>query len=357
VDSTTRTVKTRSRSLTRGLRGALALGAATALLLSGCASATPEQEPGGEELTTIIVGIVPLQSWTLPQIVASEEGFFQAHGLNVALQPIVGAPITPMAAGAVQISTTTVSPLLAAAAQEQELTIVNTLVPRFPFRLLAPEGSALLENGDDYEAIMEDLRGKTIGVTVLGGGVDLITRYLLTQYGLDPDTDVNIVPTGAPGTPQISALKTGQVDAVVVGDISYEVIANDEVGAELLIDYASAQLPEGMQQPGLVTAAMQSYAAENPEIIEAYIAALDDTNEWMSDPENFKRVDEIAREYLEALDPEIVTASMHYFIDNGLTGAYTCDDLDKGIDVAVATGLAPAGYAFPCDKFAMFAAE
>ena len=50
---------------------------------------------------------------------------------------------------------------------------------------------SILENGNTIESV-EDLRGKTIYSTGQGSNPEYILRYVLTENGIDPDTDVTL---------------------------------------------------------------------------------------------------------------------------------------------------------------------
>jgi ABC-type nitrate/sulfonate/bicarbonate transport system substrate-binding protein len=61
----------------------------------------------------------------------------------------------------------------------------------------------------------EDLRGKTIGVTRLGGGTDYVVGLLLKKWGFQRGKDAKVFQTG--GMPQLlTALQTGIVDAGII---------------------------------------------------------------------------------------------------------------------------------------------
>jgi NitT/TauT family transport system substrate-binding protein len=59
------------------------------------------------------------------------------------------------------------------------------------------------------------LKGKTIGITSLGGSVHLMTKELFAQNGVDPDRDVSMIVTGDHNT-SIAAMQAGNVDAIVI---------------------------------------------------------------------------------------------------------------------------------------------
>lgn len=59
-----------------------------------------------------------------------------------------------------------------------------------------------------------DLKGKTVGINVLGSGLYGQLFLFLKQSGLDPKADIKLVETGFPGSED--ALRSGRVDAAVM---------------------------------------------------------------------------------------------------------------------------------------------
>jgi NitT/TauT family transport system substrate-binding protein len=73
------------------------------------------------------------------------------------------------------------------------------------FDVVVPSGSDATE--------IADLRGKTIGITALGGGEAPLLRALLIEEGIDPDADVEIIAIGE-ATPNIKlSFDQDKVDA------------------------------------------------------------------------------------------------------------------------------------------------
>ncbi|MRX50034.1 PhnD/SsuA/transferrin family substrate-binding protein [Paracoccus sp. S-4012] len=71
---------------------------------------------------------------------------------------------------------------------------------------------AVMEDSDITEGA--DLKGKTVGINVLGSGLYGQLFLFLQQSGLDPKADIKLVETGFPGSED--ALRSGRVDAAVM---------------------------------------------------------------------------------------------------------------------------------------------
>ena len=84
---------------------------------------------------------------------------------------------------------------------------------------------------------IEEMRGKSIGVTRVGTVTDFFTRIYLRQNGLVPDRDVMIRQMG--GLPEIVAgLKAGQIDGGTFGFPA--VLHARAAGFRVLVDYNTA---------------------------------------------------------------------------------------------------------------------
>src|SRR3546814_7136253 len=55
------------------------------------------------------------------------------------------------------------------------------------------------------------MKGLRIGISRTGSTVDVLTRVLAKSVGLNPDTDMQLVPVGG-GAPMIAALERNDVD-------------------------------------------------------------------------------------------------------------------------------------------------
>src|SRR5438552_16611447 len=164
-------------------------------------------------------------AFSIPWI-AKEAGIFQRHGLDVelvyiaagsrAVQTLVGGSIDVAAIG----GPAGVDAKLAGADTVYIAIPVNKVIV---FTVAAPQIQRV-----------EDLRGKSIGVTRVGTVTDFFTRIYLRQNGLVPDRDVMIRQMG--GLPEIVAgLKAGQIQGGTFGFPA--VLHAKAAGFHVLVDY------------------------------------------------------------------------------------------------------------------------
>ena len=107
-----------------------------------------------------------------------------------------------------------------------------------------------------------DLKGKKIGIFSLGtGGMPLLKGYLRAN-GVNPDTDVQIIATGA-GAPALEALRAGRVQALMFWGSALTGFQNAGVKMRILFD------PTWRSLPDFTLATMQKTIDADPAMVEA----------------------------------------------------------------------------------------
>lgn len=112
----------------------------------------------------------------------------------------------------------------------------------------------------------EDIKGKKLGVTRFGTSDDFLLRYLLGQWGIQPDREVALLQMG--GSPEILAgLGSGGIDGGVLS--SPLNLRAQKLGFNLLVDLSAI----GVDYQGAGVVTTRSYVREHPEVIRAYLKA------------------------------------------------------------------------------------
>lgn len=147
----------------------------------------------------------------LPLYVAIHEGYFAQEGLDVTVvQATGGAHVTAVVSGDAfaVIGGVDSSALANRGSSDPILGIVNC-VNRANVYLFARTG--LAPASDSTEDMAAFLQGKSIVAGRFGGSPNLLTRYLLTTCGLDPDKDVTLI-ENADASTVTAMLQHGQGD-------------------------------------------------------------------------------------------------------------------------------------------------
>lgn len=161
-----------------------------------------------QEWTGDIINIVP---W-----VAQDTGIFQKHCVNVTLVPLVSGPgsYAAMVSGTIDFANGSMDGIMRSRNQGVDLRLTGNMYAAQWSALVARNGLDLPHAKDGYPAIMQDLVGKKIGVTVLGGTTEAFVRSSFEGAGLS-GSSATFVSVGGVGT-AVPALKNDVVDAAMM---------------------------------------------------------------------------------------------------------------------------------------------
>jgi len=225
-------------------RSFLALG--LCLLLSACGSAAPSTTPDpagsaaakpsaagsaatGEKVRGAWVAVAATQA---PLWGAKEGGFFAQNGIDPELTLIRGSSTAAAALLSQNVDLVEMSGpgTVNATSQGADIVMIAGLVNIAVYKLMA----------DASIKTVDDLKGKTIAVSQIGGQDDFIMRKVLKSKGLTPDVDVHLLATkDIPGS--VAALKTKQVQAAILAEPEH--VPALQAGAHELIDVTGMRIP------------------------------------------------------------------------------------------------------------------
>src|SRR5499426_290802 len=141
---------------------------------------------------------------TLP--LGQKRGFLQEEGLQaefIRMGAAVG--MTTLVTGEIDYYTS-IGPGVAAALRGVPVKIVACYVP-------GP--TAILIARPEFKSVQE-LRGKTIGLNVFGGNLEIIARNIFKHFGMDADKDIKFL-AGGPLEARLASMKQGMIVATLGG--------------------------------------------------------------------------------------------------------------------------------------------
>jgi ABC-type nitrate/sulfonate/bicarbonate transport system substrate-binding protein len=133
--------------------------------------------------------------------IAKETGLFLKNGIDAELIVFPGGgqqAIQALVAGSIQMVMGGALVILEGNLQGIDGVILSSLIRRAP-------GFAFLVTPKEITR-PEQLRGKVLGTDRVGGANDIVLRWTLRKYGLDPDKDVAIRPLGGGSPARVTAL-------------------------------------------------------------------------------------------------------------------------------------------------------
>lgn len=303
------------------LQGTAALTATAALLVacSGDDGGTSADEgPDPDNPVAITVGTLPAGDYA-PLYIAQEQGFFEEEGLDVTIEIIAGGAVgvTQLVSDELQFSSATWTNVLTAVSQGLELQVVREGTDS------SKEGiNAIIASEDSGIESTEDLRGTTISVNTLASATELQVRDCLESAGLSTD-DYELVEVPFPEVG--AAISQGRIDAGFVPD---PFITMGEPEGLVPVMYGSVCNEDQADSPLINWVTSTGFAEDNPEVVAAFVAAMDRATELAIDePET---VVEILPTFT-TLTPELAEAMTHpSFVRDGtpdIEGAELTADL------------------------------
>ena len=202
-----------------------------------------------------VIGLTPLPTGSayyssLPEVL----GYFEDEGLDVEVELVDGgnSAVQAMAAGRADITLTAANAVLASVNQGMEGTSFCSLLTSTH---IMPAALA-----DSSVETIEDFEGQVVGVPSVANAATTLVRGLLADAGLEPDTDVSIVPIGTGGE-ALAAIERGNAEVFSMVDTHYAGLENQ--GVEFR--YISAPLLEELTYNQVLTISSE-FEEANPDV-------------------------------------------------------------------------------------------
>jgi NitT/TauT family transport system substrate-binding protein len=173
---------------------------------------------------------------------------------------------------------------------------------------------------------IEDLKGRIAGVTAAGSSSQMLLTYMLQRHGIAGDA-VSITPVGSAAT-AIAAIEHGKVDAAMVADPAFTLIARRNPTARVLADLRTAAgVKEALgadTYPSSVLYSKTDWVRENRDTAAKLARAILRTLQWMHAHSPQEIADKTPKSFRgedDALYVEAVKNSMPMFSPDGLMDA------------------------------------
>ena len=261
----------------------------------------PTTAPAAAPLTKVTASYSERVGNYLVLWLALEQGLFRAHGLDVDLQLIPGANgMSALLSGQVQIAQIGASEVVSAVANGSDLVASGNLSSVLPYVfVVTPEIQTI-----------DDLRGKQVGISSVGGSADIATRLSMIHYGLDPDKDITIL---AMGTLQnrTAGLQSGAIQAAPANPPDSFVLLRQ--GFHALFDIAELRFPAA----AAVIVAQRSWVNEHKDLFQAWNdAVVESIALAKAKPEIGVPV---MQKYLQSDDDELISETYAYWLNEVVT--------------------------------------
>src|SRR4029453_6799654 len=217
---------------------------------------------GAAEVQVITVALVST-SWNtgLPTAVARGAGFFKDEGLEV--RPVTLASSGPimmalLMSGQADFVIAGAVAILRGIARGAPVVVVSGHLKRMSYALMSAKGLKTVA----------DLKGKTIGITGIGGMGEFTVVESLRRNGLIKDRDFTVLNIEGGPAARIAALKSGKVHAVPL--TPGQRVQAESDGFTLLLDTREILT----EIPSTIVASTREFASSNPDKVVRFLRAL-----------------------------------------------------------------------------------
>ena len=256
---------------------AAAMTSAPAAAANPAGTSAPAAAAPGKPLGKVIIA-QPSQSLSFsPVLIADKKGYFKDAGLDV---EVVNAGSGSKAAAAViggsaQVGASDLGDMVGAAEKGQDVKIFAALVSRPTVTIVLRKSVADRLGLTDQTPIdqrIKALKGLKMSISTPGSGTDVMLRYLLSAYGVDPERDLEILTTGSVVN-SLAAYAQGAADGASLSSPSTEtaVLQNDAI---FLVRPSTGEVPALKDQLQTGIWASGKWLNDNPEMATGVVVAI-----------------------------------------------------------------------------------
>lgn len=307
----------------------VALLSSGALVLSACGGSAESDTASGDNVK-VVLGTGGADNDSLAYL-ADSAGIFDKHGIEIETVSVIGAGPVINALTTGDITTAVHTPAVAAQAIEAgtEVQMMCGVMNYNPMQVLAAKDNTSMpsvEEAGDWKTAAAAWKGKTVGVPVLKGSLELAFRVVAGGAGLGED-DIDYVAVGF-GPSAVSALETNKID--LLPSIPFQ--TQQLPDARVLFDFSTdaQELVGNEQYSGYIARA--DWLADNPDAAAAFCDAITETTEFTQNEANEDEVTSILTEKFGLAD-DILPSAIE--VVRGFSTELECERVQKTVDSAV----------------------
>jgi NitT/TauT family transport system substrate-binding protein len=192
---------------------------------------------------------------------ALDAGIYRKHGLDVELIFIQSSTmsVSTLVSGDIQIANSSGGAVASAVVAGANLVMTACYINTLPYELVVQESVISIE----------DLKGKSVGISRVGSASDVAARVLIKGLGLEPVKDVPIMQVGGPSE-RAAAFRTGKI----VGFPSPPGTIHLAKGMPHRILISTADFQKRFDFPYICSTTTKSYLASHRETMKKLTMAL-----------------------------------------------------------------------------------
>jgi ABC-type nitrate/sulfonate/bicarbonate transport system substrate-binding protein len=231
---------------------ASALLIATLLIFAGFVTLAHGAEPEKLNVCYSSIAATSVSTW-----IPKEAGIYQKYGLDVNTVYVSGAQsISTLISGDTQIVQGSGAAAVLSRLSGSDVTIIGTTINVVPMSLVTTPDIGRVQ----------DLKGKTFGVSRFGSLTDIGLRKAVSEFGLDPATDIKMIQTG--GVPEILLfMQQGIIKGGLISSPTLE--RAKELGYKELLNLGEIKY----RYPGTALVTTGLFIKNRPQILNRFLKA------------------------------------------------------------------------------------
>ena len=211
----------------------------------------------GAELEKLNICYSSIAATSVSTWIPKEAGIYQKYGLDVNTIYVSGAQaISTLISGDTQIVQGSGAAAVLSRLSGADVTIIGTTINVVPMSLVTTP---------DIGGV-QDLKGKTFGVSRFGSLTDIGLRKAVSEFGLDPATDIKMIQTG--GVPEILLyMQQGVIKGGLISSPTLE--RAKELGYKELLNLGEIKY----RYPGTALVTTGSFIKNRPQTLNRFLKA------------------------------------------------------------------------------------
>jgi NitT/TauT family transport system substrate-binding protein len=223
-----------------------------------------------------------------------DAGFYRKHGLDVELVFIQSSTtsVSSVVAGDIQVANTSGGAVASAVVGGASLIMTACYINTLPYELVVQESVRSVE----------DLKGKSVGISRVGSASDVAARVLIKGLGLEPVKDVPIIQVGGPSE-RAAAFRTGRI----VGFPSPPGTIHLAKGIPHRIMISTADFQKRFDFPYICSTTTKNYLATKRDAVRRLTMALIEATHFLKTRK--EETKKYIAKYTHQNDPQYLEAS------------------------------------------------
>src|SRR5690606_30416828 len=184
---------------------------------------------------------------------------------------------------------------------------------------------------------LESIKGLRIGTLSRGGMADMAMRYIAADLGLDPESDLTLMPMKPDA--YVPSMQSGDIDGALTVEPQQTLMVDGLGGYTYLVDMLAGEGPDVFQDMGWISLQGKvDWLEENEETVRKVVKAMIAAQKFVADEKNLDEVAKLMEPIFPNLEPALLRKSIEKQI-NTYKPYITEEIIKKNNDLLMTSGV------------------